>query len=294
MRAVREMPMAATQKQAVQPFTFGGVARFASGTIVRLIVAALLFAALAAAAAGHIYSSCWAPVIDEAVNALPPASKIEGARLLWPEPLGKLLGANSFLSFEVSLNESGIPQIPIAPADIAVQFGGASFLVRSLFGFTTFPYLDGYTIQFNRTALGPIWGAWRAPLTLAGMAVTAALLIFTWAALALIYAPAPLLLGSAMGRDISFARAWKLAVAAQLPGSLVMAFSLVLYSTGHVSVLFLAVMLGVHFIPTTFYLLVSPVFLPRLASIDSRQKQNPFKNENRKTGKSKNPFNSES
>jgi hypothetical protein len=284
MRPVPDQPTEplATRKHAVQPFTFGGVARLSRAPFLRLFGIALLFAVFAGLAVARILSACWAPVITEAVQNLPDTGSIEGGTLHWPDRTGKLLGANPFLSIDLSTNDD---QIPDAPADLMIGFRASALIVRSIAGFTRIPYPSGVTVALNRTALDPLWGAWRVPCIAGGGAAAGLAVLFSWGILAVLYSPVVLALAGLGNRESSFGTAWKLGIAAQLPGALVMSCSLLLYSTGRVSLIFIVAMLAAHFVPTAIYLLISPFFLPRLQAVE---KENPFNT--RKTTTKKNPF----
>src|SRR5438105_4294101 len=83
--------VAETLKAPGQPFTFGGVARYASARFGRLLGMALLFAILPAAVICRIAAHCWWPVITEAIEALPESARIEGGTLRVQETEARLL-----------------------------------------------------------------------------------------------------------------------------------------------------------------------------------------------------------
>jgi hypothetical protein len=270
---------------ARQPFTFGGVARFSTARVGRVSFVALVFGLVSGLVVSWLCATCLAPVVDEAVSKLPQTGSIERGVLLWPEKSGRLLAANSFISFDVALQDH---QAEGAPVDFSVRFRTNDLALTSLLGTTRLPYPPFSEFEFNHISLSPAWGAWRVPLLVALIPGTALLLMLTWAALALIYSPLPLLIGTAFNREVGFLPAWKLSVAAQLPGSLMMAFALALYSTGKIALIFVLVMLLAHFIPTFIYLLISPFLIPK--SEQTREEPNPFEGEKRRKTKGKNPF----
>ena len=279
------MPDESLRPTARQPFTFGGVARFAHASLGRLVLTAFIFGLVTGLVAGVLAARFWAPVIDEAVAALPPNSSIQEGTLRWPEASGRLLGANSYLSFVVVLQDA---RRESAPVDLAFEFHPQQLGLRSLFGSASVPYLNG-TFKFNRTALVPTWGAWRAPALVAIIPLTAFLLLLSWSLLAIPYAVVARTIGALFRRELSFRQAWKLSVAAQLPGSILMIFAIGLYAAGHVSILFILVMLVAHFIPTFLYLLISPVIVPKKARA-APTKDNPFESERAPRTRGKNPF----
>src|SRR3954468_21735293 len=110
-------------KPALQPFTFGGLARFASARIGRVLFVAVLFAALGGAAMGRIAAKCWVPVITETVADLPETGGISEGQLHSAE--AKLLGANRFLAVSVGDASPG-------NADIGMQFARDGIELSSL------------------------------------------------------------------------------------------------------------------------------------------------------------------
>ena len=106
--------------------------------------------------------------------------------------------------------------------------------------------------------------------------------------LAAVYTIPAITLGKLLARDLNFWRTWKMCVAAQLPGSLIITFGLALYSTGQIAVVFVFVMFVAHFVSTLLYLIFSPLFLPR-AELTSGD-ENPFDSEPRQKPRKKNPF----
>jgi hypothetical protein len=277
---------------AGQPFTFGGVARFAHAPVGRLLLVALIFGLLTGLAVTWLGVRGWAPAIDEAVAALPETGAIRNRSLSWPERAGRLLGANEFLSLEVVLQntprESG-------SADVSIEAHRTHFLLRSIFGAATVPYPPMFALNLDRATTVPAWGAWRAPLLFGLIPGTALVLMLSWAFLAIPYSLVALLIGGLFRRDLNFRKAWKLCVATQMPGSLLMTFAIALYASGQVAVLFIAVMLVAHFIPTFLYLLISPVLVPkrpRQARAASGEK-NPFDNEEDDEMRGRNPFSGE-
>jgi hypothetical protein len=264
-----------------QPFTFGGVARFASARIGRVFLVGLFFATLGGAAIGRIAAKCWSPVITEAVVALPPGGGISGGELHSKE--AKLLGANTFLA--ISMGDT-----PPGNADLSVQFRRTEMELTSLYGDISIPYPAAWSAPLNSAALVPFWGAWQAPCVFYAICAGTAILMLNWCLLALPYAIVPLFLGVLARREVSFWRVWKLSMAAQWPGSLIMSLSLAIYSTGEMSLLFLAVMFAAHFVPTLIYLLGSPFCLPKLLKAEGAPKKNPFQPAKKAGRRAGNPF----
>jgi hypothetical protein len=259
------------------------VARFAHASIWRVLGVAGVFGLLAGIVVSWLASTRWAPVLDEAIAALPETGLIEGGIFHWPERTGRLLAANQFTAFEVVLQEFRSESTPV---DLAFEFRTNRLVVRTLFGSSALPYPKTRRIELNRTALSPMWGAWKAPILFGLIPVTAIVMLMTWSILAVPYCLVPLVIGGIFRRDLAFQGAWKLGVAAQLFGGLIMAFALALYAMGQISVLFVAALFVAHFLPTIFYLLISPFFVPKREKIGA----NPFETDEKKVKGRKNPF----
>ncbi len=283
-----------------QPFTFGGVARYASARPRRLVGVALLFALVAAAVIFRFAAHCWWPVLGEAIERLPERARLEGGMLQVRERDAGLLAANEFLSLQITIGERSGEN---APVDLAVQLGRYELTVTSLFGESSFPYPERLKWKLDRDVVWPFWGAWKGPIR-AGLAGVAVLfLLAAWFGMALVYAPFALFVGGIAGREITFVRAWKLSVAAQWPASLLMSFAIALYSTGEIGLLFVIIMFGAHFLSSLLNVLIAPFFLPKATLEKGREKKkvrgegkkikksNPFGSEKARKGSKRNPFN---
>ena len=252
----------------------------------------LIFGVLTGLATMWLAALGWAPVIDEVVSKLPENGGIQNGTLRWPERSGRLLGANPFLSIEIVLQNAPRDS---ASADVSVEAHVTYLVIRSLLGATSIPYPRTFNLALNHATTVPAWGAWRAPLLFAFIPGTALVLMLTWSLVAIPYSFIALTIAGLFRRDLGLRTAWKLSVAAQLPGSLLMAFAIALYASGQVAVLFIAVMFVAHFIPAVLYLLVSPVLVPKRQQKDLSEEDNPFDRSERKGSRGRNPFaNSES
>jgi hypothetical protein len=273
------------EQSSGQPFTFSGVARYASVRFPRLLGVALLFALLPAAIIAWMAARCWAPVITDAINQLPEAARIEGGTLQVNERESRLLGANQFLAIQLSLGDS---TAEAAPVDVVLELGRYEMISSSLFGQLAVPYPESWTISLDRGAWVPFWGAWKPALIGAFAVATVLKLVASWLVMALLYAPIVLFIGSLARRELTFPGAWRLSVAAQWPASLLMCFALALYATGEIGLLFVIIMFFAHFLPTFLNILIAPIFLPR-ANV-ALKKANPFSNKKGRAKTGKNPF----
>jgi hypothetical protein len=268
-----------TVKAPGQPFTFGGVARYAYARPIRVFGGALLFALIAGLVIAVLFAWRWAPVIGEAVSNLPASSVIRGGILEWPDDKIRLLGANQFLALTTASDESEMG----APVDFAFQFEPNHLTIRSWAGVAAIPYPKGWTIELNRAALLPLWGAWEKPATPLVLLASALGLIFSWMILAMPYALVVLFFASVLGKELSFRQAWKLSVAAQWPGAVLMAFMLALYAAGQTTFLLVCAAFLAHFLLTLTYLCFCPICLPRAG-------KNPFSTTKPARRSDKNPF----
>ena len=148
---------------AWQPLTVRGVAAFASATLGRLLLVQFIVALLAAGTVVWFVQRAWFPTIGEAIRQLPPEGEIRSGRLDWRGPTPVCLAEGRFLALVVDLDHTGEAR---SPAQVQVEFGRADFKVYSLFGCLPGAYPRSWAVAFNRTELGPWWGAW-APAILA-------------------------------------------------------------------------------------------------------------------------------
>lgn len=267
-------------RQARQPFTLGGVARYAHAPPARLFASAGVFALLCGISFALLFARCLAPVLGEAVANLPEQSLIRSGQLYWPVDHEPLLGANAFLS----LSAAPDPADSKTPVDFSVQFARTELIVRSLLGAVHLPYPSGWTVELNRRTLLPLWGAWAKPAVFLAALGGGAAMILVWFALALPYAIVVAGLGSLLGKDLGFGQAWKMSVAAQWPGAVLMAFVLSLYALGQTSLVLAGGAFALHFALTILYLFFAPIFLPQAGA-------NPFSTEPKTSRASKrNPF----
>lgn len=270
-------------KTARQPFTFPGVARYSLASLWKVLGGAGLFGLMAAAVFGWLGAHCWMPVVSEAIASLPPTGSIDGGTLRWSEKNDRLLAANQFVSIVVRTDTAAAES---ASSDFEIEFGLTGMGIRTLLGVAQLSYPADRTIPFNKGSLMPAWEAWKMPLVAGGAAAAGAGVILSWFVLAMLYGPAARVIGWVARRELSLGQAWKLAVAAQWPGAVLITFALFLYSIGEISLVFLGAMFVAHFIPSVLYILVSPFFLPRRPATTGA---NPFTEKKAKVS-GRNPF----
>jgi hypothetical protein len=264
-----------------QPFTFGGLARYAHATPARLLGMALLFGLLSGATIATLFVWRWAAVLTESISKLPENSRIQGGVLVWPDKNLQLLGANAFVSIAVA--EDDLPSA--APVDFAFVFEPRHLSLASLTGTFSVPYPQDWTIELNRPGLLPLWGAWEKAAGLILMVAAGLGVILSWFVLAFGYAFFVRALAGIMRRELVLRQAWKLCVAAQWPGAVLMSFAIALYALGETTLLLVGCAFVAHFGLTFVYLLFAPICLPPRNS-------NPFSSATKRSKGRKNPFQS--
>ncbi len=245
---------------AWQPLTFRGVAAFASATFGRVLLVQFIVALLAAGLVVWFVHKAWFPTVGEAIRNLPLEGTIDSGHLEWPGPSSECLAEGRFLALVVDLDHTDEAH---SPAQVQVEFGRQDFMVFSLFGYFQSPYPRDRVVPFNRTELGPWWGAWAAPiLAIVAGAVVAGLMVI-WACLATLYWLPVWLIGFFADRDCSLGGSWRLAGAALLPGALLMCAAILTYGWGALDLVRLTAAGAVHLVMGWVYLVVSPLRLPR-------------------------------
>ena len=257
---------------AWEPFTPRGVAAFAGARFRRLLLVQFIVALWAAAAAVWFVDNIGFPVVNAAIQKLPPTGEIRSGKLDWPGRSPELLATGHVLMLDVDLDHSG----QIGPtADVQIEFGRKTARVFSLLGYLDWNYPADYVIAFNRNALEPLWGAWAiALLIMVGVAVVIGCLL-SWWLLATLYLLPVWLLGLFANRDLNFRQSWRLTGAALLPGALLMAAAILLYGSGFLNLISFGFIFGAHFVIGWIYLFVSLLFVPRAPT--AVRTTNPFR-----------------
>ena len=238
--------------------TFGGVARFAVASRWRLLLAELVFALMVAATVVWFVQQAWVPVIDKSIRQMQPTGEIRGGRLAWPS--GAVVQQEGpFMRIDV--RPGGFINV-VESADFVLAFGPDKLEIGSSLGLglLPLPYPNGWIWSFNKTELEPWWGA-RSHMVLVGLGLlVVVMLLIAWSALGLLYA-FPVKVFSI--NRVDWVGASKIAVAAQLPGALVMSIGIVLYSLKQLDLVGLLVVWGVHLVLSWVYLMFSPILAPK-------------------------------
>jgi hypothetical protein len=256
---------------AWQPLTIRGVAAFSRASLGRLLLVQFIVAILAAASVVWALQWAWYPTIGEAIRQLPVQGELRSGKLDWPDRTPKRLAEGRCLALVVDLDHSGQAR---SPAQVQVEFGRTDIMASSVLGYMQRPYPRDWTVAFNRTKLGPWWGAW-APAILGIVAVlTIGTLLLLWAVLAAVYALPAWLVGFFANRELSLFGSWRLASAALMPGALFFTAAIVLYGWGALDLVRLAGIAVLHFLIGWVYLVLSPWRVPRRSLATT--KENPF------------------
>jgi hypothetical protein len=256
---------------AWQPLTMRGVAAFAGASLGRLLLVQFIVALVAAGSVVWFLHQAWFPTIGEAIRQLPPQGELRAGRLDWQGRTPSRLAEGRFLALLVDLDHGGEAR---SAAQVQVEFGRTDCKVFSLLGYVQGAYPPGWTVAFNRTDLGPWWGAW-APAILAVVAgLVVGVLMLSWAGLATVYCLPAWLVGFFANRALSLPGSWRLAGAALMPGALFLCAAIFLYGWGALDLVRLAVATAVHLVMSWIYLIVSPLCSPRRPA--AAAKENPF------------------
>lgn len=257
---------------AWEPITLPGVAAFAGASVWRLLFVQLVFALAVATVAVWFLRAAWFPEIRTAIEHLPQHGEIRDGKLDWTAESPRVLDEGHFLSFVVDLQHEGQLR---SPAHIEVEFGANDVLIFSLFGYQQFNYPREWIIAFNRSELEPKWGAWRPPILWITFGATVIGLFLSWATLATVYCSASWLVGFFLNRDLSAKAAWKLSGAALMPGAGLLIVAMVCYGLGLLDLVQLIAAYVAHFVIGWMYVLIAPVFAPKLET-EIVPKRNPF------------------
>jgi hypothetical protein len=257
---------------AWEPLTPRGVAAFARASVGRLLLVQFVCGLVLAGTVVWFLSAGWFPAIGAAIQQLPEQGEIRSGKLNWRGRSPELLGDNRFLAVVVDLSHSGEAR---SPAHVQVEFGENGLSAFSLFGHTEGVYPAGWIIGFNRQELQPWWGAWRPAILAIAAAIVVVGSMFLWAILATIYFLPAWLAGFFGNRKLNFRGSWKLAGAALMPGALLFAMAILLYTWSLLDLVRLGGAAGLSLLIGWIYLVVSPLFLPKL-STTTALKGNPF------------------
>lgn len=263
---------ATPSRNAWQPFTFGGVAAFASARLSRALLAELVTAILVSASIVYSLQHGWSPAVAQLIQQMPETARIAGGQLAGIDE--SVIAETKYFAIAVTPESSS--QIGQS-ADVQVQLRPADFRVGSVFlpdwGWE-FNYGPATMINLSRSYLEPWWGAWQ-PVILALIGVTILVLMFLfWAILALVYMAPAKCIGWFADRQLTWGGAWRLSSAALLPGAFYMIFGVLLYSWRAVDLIGLAFIWLAHMLMGWVYVIGGSLACPRL--FPQAPRPNPF------------------
>jgi Protein of unknown function (DUF1189) len=260
-------------KHAWEPITPRGVAAFARASLERLLVVQSIVALLATAAIVWLLSSGFFPTVETAIGNLGEKGAISRGQLNIPDAdnlPSKILAQGHFLAITLDVQDTRDIRLP---AHFQIEFTKNSLVIISLLGEMEVPYPSDQSFYFNRRDVSPAWGAW-SPNLLGLVAIgTFFGLLLTWTILATFYFLIVWVISFFSDRDLTFRASWKLAAAALLPGALILTSGIFLYGLGLFDLVQLGFAFTMHLIVSWIYLLISPMFLTRVAR---KEKKNPF------------------
>lgn len=246
---------------AWQPFTFRGVAAFASASYNRLFWIQTFFAALCAAAIVWALYCTWTPVIRTAVHNLPNEAPVRLEQLTYPPSAPPVLAESPHLA--VLLKPAGAA----APSDVRIEFLPRRIRVCSLFGCLIRDYPKNQMIYLTRQEAIPWWDAWQ-PILL-GIAAIASALFFlaAWTLLATMSFLFVRLYAYFIDRQLNLSGSWCLCAAAFLPGSIGLIIAVVLYALGIADLIRFLLAVPGHLLIAPIYLALAPRKLDRIPSV---------------------------
>jgi len=160
-------------------------------------------------------------------------------------------------------------------SDVRLELRRSDFQLCSLLGCVALPYPPNWQTGFNRPELEPRWGAWEPNLLWMAIIITVALLLISWALLATLYFGVVRLVAFYLNRELNGGGSWRLAAMSLMPGALLLSLGILGYGLGVVDLVRLGFLFPLHFIVGWIYLLMAPLFLPRLRATASLS-TNPF------------------
>jgi len=253
-----------------EPITPRGIAAFARIRSSRLLLVQTLLALLATGALIWFLDENCFSAIQTGIANLPDTGRISYGKLDWPEGSPRMIVERRLLAIDVDLDHSGRIH---STADIQVEFGRTSIRLFSFLGYSDVVYARDWPMPFNRTDLEPLWGAWMAEiLALSALAALLGLLL-SWIVLATLYFGPAWLLGFFLNRDLNLRSAWKLSLAALMPGALLMIIGILLYNAGFLNLIPLSLIFLWHFALGWIYVIAGVFFVPPMAA---GPKGNPF------------------
>jgi hypothetical protein len=168
---------------AWQPFTGGGLARFADAGMARTLAFVLTFALATGLTLGWTLHAAWWPVVDRAILELPEEGPTLGrGRLDWPGVTAGILADSPHLGIAVRMDERS----PLGrTADLQVELLPGALRVAGIAGFIEWPWPAHWELSLGRLEARAAWEAWRRPVLATAVGAVTALLASAWCLIAL-------------------------------------------------------------------------------------------------------------
>ena len=269
-----EVPEEAPDAPSGFPFTFSGVAAFAQTGWGRLLAWQLVMSIALGGGVLLVLGQHWARVIDRAVeNHLPPEFGLRAGELIWPDDKPQVFARNAYLCLLV---DPAGAQSHGQLADVQIELRRKSWVFRSLFGQVEFDYLQR-DVPLTREQFVPWWGS-RRPFLLLGAG--AAVGLAGWLgglALGFLFAWPAKLLAWFLDRDPRTGPLWRVAAAAFLPASALLAMGVLCYALRLLPLMGLLVLVPVHLLAGLGWLTGAVFRLPRVDPVA----ENPFGEDNK-------------
>jgi len=279
-----DVPGAGRISPAWQPLTPRGVAAFGHASGNRLRLVQLIIALLVALALLHLIFTGILPTIWAAVDNLPDQGHIENQTLIMSLASPKPLAEGRIVGFIIDLDQQSQD---VLASDFQIECHRHDWQICSLPGCSTLEYPAGWRIELNRMEVASNLEAWGPLLLVLTGLITIFLLFLVWNLLALLYTPVPWLIAFYTNRTLTLPGAFYLASAAQLSGGLLLALAQVFYGMDWIDLFRFVILIVLHLPLTWFFLLISPLFLPRIQ--DDQSGLNPFTPSTRGEGESLDP-----
>lgn len=185
-----------------------------------------------------------------------------------PSLAPSLVVEDNTLSLSLALSED---ELVGQTADLRVAFFPEHLRICGLIGCSILEY-PALTFVWNRSEDLPWWQAWRPFLGLGLSVLLVVVLFLFWTMLG--WLQGWLILGTSyfLHRNLTRGAAWRLGITALLPGALLLAVVLLLYTVGALDLIQLAVGVAAHLVLAWVYLVMAPFFLERQAN----RAANPF------------------
>ena len=213
---------------AWQPFTGGGVARFAQAGIWRTWIALGTASLAVGTAFGWMLLSTWWPVVQQAASRFPETPVLlRSGRLDWKEPTARLLAEGPQLG--IAHRPAGSEPVGLT-ADLQAELTPTHLRIVGIAGFVDLPWHRDLELELDRRDALAGWGAWRLPVLAVATVGMAALVFLVGVSLATVLCLPVWLVLLPFRRGPGPGGAWKLVAAADAPAALLLAAAFAAYS----------------------------------------------------------------